>query len=229
MKSFHVKTDYAKKSGGKYAAQDFMTNNADIGKIFYYTKEKLLSKDMNDKVIIGQSLLKEWKHLKSDYKSKDSLPFPIVAVFSPDMANKLAEYGIDTCNLLQVGKQATYATLINTIVAMIHRMLYDESSGLSLSQYEVKTRKILTYSNVIASASNIIAVAAMEAIAAGTCNPKLAKKGLQYFDIGGLAVTLYRLISDYNFIKEVKLEFMENQWYDIVLGDEYEFMKEQLK
>jgi hypothetical protein len=170
--------------------------------------------------------LKEWEHLKSDVNSKNSLPFPIVAVFSPDMANKLAEYGIDTCNLLSIGKQATYATLINTIVAMIHRMLYDEACGLSQSMYEVKTRKILTYSNVIASASNVIAVAVMEALAVATVNPELTKKGLKYFDIGGLAVTLYRLINDHKFIKEVKLEFMENQWYDIVLGDDYEFVKE---
>ena len=226
MKSFHVKTDYAKKRGGKYAAQDFMTNNADIGKIFQHTKDKLLHQGIDGKIIIGRSLIKEWEHLRSDINSKDSLPFPIVAEFSPDMANKLAEYGIDTCNLLRVGKQATYATLINTIVAMIHRMLFDESSGISQSLYEVKTRKILTYSNVIASASNVIAVAVMEAIAVATENPDLAKKGLKYFDIGGLAVTLYRLITDYKFIKEVKLEFMENQWHDIVLGDDYEFMKE---
>lgn len=226
MKSFHVKTDYAKKRGGKYAAQDFMTNNADTGKIFHHTKDKLLHQGIDGKIIIGRSLVKEWEHLRSDINSKDSLPFPIVAVFSPDMANKLAEYGIDTCNLLKVGKQATYATLINTIVAMIHRMLYDESCGLSQSLYEIKTRKILTYSNVIASSSNIIAVAVMEALAESTDNPELAKKGLQYFDIGGLAVTLYRLINDDKFIKEVKLEFMENHWYDIVLGDDYKFMKE---
>jgi len=107
-------------------------------------------------------------------------------------------------------------------------MLYNESSGLSQSMYEVKTRKILTYSNVIASASNIIAVAITEAIAIATDNGDLMVKGAKYLDVGGLAVTLYRLINDYKFIKEVKLEFMEKQWYDIVLGDDYEFMKEVL-
>lgn len=226
LQSYHVKTDMAHKRGGNYSPQDFMTNHADTQKIFFYTKEKLLNQGIEGKIIIGRSLLKEYEHLKSDVHSKDSLPFPIVGMFSPDMANKLAEYGIDTCNLLTVGKQASYAILINTIVAMIHRMLYDESSGLSQSLYEVKTRKILTYSNVIASASNVIAVAVMEAIAIATDNPDLAKKGLKYFDIGGLAVTLYRLISDYKFIKEIKMEFMEKQWYDIVLGDDYKFMQE---
>jgi hypothetical protein len=66
----------------------------------------------------------------------------------------------------------------------------------------------------------------MEAIAIATENADLAKKGFKYFDVGGLAVTLYRLVNDYNFIKEVKLEFMENQWFDIVIGDDYKFMQE---
>lgn len=225
LKSFHIKTDVVKR-GSKLSPQDFLTNHADTGKIFYYTKEKLLNQDIEDKKIIGYSLIKEWKHLKSDVDSKNSLPFPIVSTFSPEMANKLADYGIDTCNLLNVGEQATYSALINFLVAAIHRMIYDESCGISESMYEVKTRKILTYSNVIASASNVIAVAVTEAVAATTGNPQLAKKGLKYMDIGGLAVTLYRLINDYDFIKQVKIEFMENQWYDIILGDDYSFMKE---
>ena len=142
------------------------------------------------------------------------------------LAKKIAEYGLDMCNVKTVGMQATYSMLINFLVATVHRMLYDESCGLTQSMYEVKTRKILTYSNVIASASNIIAVAIAEIIGVATDNPDLVKKGVKYLDIGGLAVTLYRLIADYKFIKEVKLEFMEKQWYDVVLGDEYEFMKE---
>ena len=226
MTSYHIKTGMAKRRGGSFSPQDFLTNRADTGKVFYYTKEKLLNEGLDGKLIIGKALIKEYQHLKSDVGSKNSLPFPIVATFSPDMANKLSEYGIDTCNLLTVGKQASYSILINTIIAMIHRIIYDESSGISKSLYEVKTRKILTYSNVIASASNIIAVAVTEAIAVATNNPDLAKKGFKYFDIGGLAVTLYRLISDYNFIKKVKIEFIKNQWYDIVLGDNYEFLKE---
>lgn len=238
LKSYHVKTGSSK--------HDKMIEVADTASVFSHTASKLLTKEgqfadhnLQDGMlkenkadrfagpaIIALSLILEWDHLRSDIDSRISLPFPIVTAISPDLAGTLAKYGIDMCNIKTVGEQATYSMLINFLVATIHRMLYDENSGLSQSMYEVKTRKILTYSNVIASASNIIAVAVTEAIAVATKNPELAKKGLKYLDIGGLAVTLYRLISDYKFIKEVKLEFMENQWYDLVLGDDYDFMKE---
>lgn len=238
LKSYHVKTGSSK--------HDKMVEVADTASVFSHTASKLLTKEGQfadhklqdgmlkdnkaDKfagpAIIALSLILEWDHLRSDIDSRKSLPFPLVTAISPDLAGTLAKYGIDMCNIKTVGKQASYSALINFLVATIHRMLYSETCGLSQSMYEVKTRKILTYSNVIASASNVIAVAVMEALAVATDNPDLAKKGLKYFDIGGLAVTLYRLINDHKFIKEVKLEFMENQWYDIVLGDDYEFMKE---
>ena len=238
LKSYHVKTGVSK--------HDKMVEVAETPSVFTHTANKLLAKEGQfeehtlqngmlkenrlDKfagpAIIALSLILEWDHLRSDIDSRKSLPFPIVTAISPDLAGTLADYGIDMCNIKTVGKQASYSLLINFLVATIHRMLYDETCGLSQSMYEVKTRKILTYSNVIASASNVIAVAVMEALAVATENPELAKKGMKYFDIGGLAVTLYRLINDHKFIKEVKLEFMENQWYDIVLGDGYEFMKE---
>lgn len=241
FKSYHVTTGHTKRGD----ARDKIVEPADTFEIFHHITNKLAAQegrwsdnvDDNDfyssknhkfagPAIIATSVFKEAIHLKTDIGSKDSLPIPIISTMSPELAQKLAKYGIDMCNIKTVGEQATYSMLINFLVATVHRMLYDEACGLSLSMYEVKTRKILAYSNVIASASNIIAVAVTEAIAVATENPELAKKGLKYLDIGGLAVTLYRLISDYNFIKEVKLEFMENQWYDVVLGNDYEFMKE---
>lgn len=225
LTSYHIKTAETLKRGGNVSQEDFLTHQADIEKIFSYTKDKLLYQGIEGKKIIGLSLIKEWEHLKSDVNSKKSLPFPIVSRFSPEMANTLAEYGIDVCNLLQVGKQATYASLINFLVAVIHRMIYDQTSSLPIDMYEVKTRKILTYSNVIATVSNVIAVAIVEYVAIQTGNVDLAKKGMKYFDIGGLLVTLYRLITDGDFIKRVKIEFMENQWYDLVVGSEYSFMK----
>lgn len=240
LRSYHVKTGSSK--------HDKMVEIADTTSVFTHTASKLLAKEgqfadhnLQDGMlkenkaarfagpaIIALSLILEWDHLISDIDSRKSLPFPIVTAISPDLAGTLAKYGIDMCNIKTVGKQASYSVLINYLVATIHRMLYNESSGLSQSMYEVKTRKILTYSNVIASASNIIAVAITEAIAIATDNGDLMVKGAKYLDVGGLAVTLYRLINDYKFIKEVKLEFMEKQWYDIVLGDDYEFMKEVL-
>lgn len=241
FESFHVATGHTKRGD----ARDKITEPANTFEVFNHIINKMITKEgrwddgvknnggysgKNNKLagpaILATSVFKEAIHLKTDVGSKDSLPFPVISTISPELAQEFAEYGLDMCNIANIGYQATYAALINFLVATIHRMLYKESLGIPQSMYEVKTRKILTYSNVIASASNVIAVAVTEAIAIATDNADLAKQGIKYFDIGGLGVTLYRLISDYKFIKEVKLEFMEKQWYDIVLGEDYSFMKE---
>lgn len=224
FQSYHVKTGFI-ASG---ASRDQITNHADTGKVFSYTFDKIFNQGTEGKAKIGASLAKEAIHLKSDVGSKNSLPIPIISsVFSPEFAMELAEYGIDAVNVIDIGKQAMFSILINFLISMIHALFYDEAKDGSKSLYQVRTRKILSYSNLIASASNLIAVAVTEAVAATTGNADLAKKGLKYFDIGGLLVTCYRLITDYKFIKEIKLEFLENEWYKAVYGEEYKFMTEE--
>lgn len=71
--------------------------------------------------------------------------------------------------------------------------------------YEVKTRKILTYSNLVVFSTNLLAVC--------------LTGNLQFLALGGLGVTLYRLITDVKFIREVKREFIFGRYRDIILGD----------
>ena len=85
------------------------------------------------------------------------------------------------------------------------------SGYIQLDLYKVKTRKILLYSNLIASASNVIGVAVAES---------MGKNAVQYLDIGGIAVTLYRLVNDRNFIRKVKEEFIQNRWHEMIQGNE---------
>lgn len=211
FQSYHVKTGYI----SNLQARDKITNNADTSKVLYYTKEKLLNNGIEGKTIIGTSLLKEAIHLKSDIGTFAGLPLPVVSSISPDFARTLADYGIDMGNVLTVGKQMSYSILINTLIAMIHGLFFDKSKYSSWSLYEVKTRKILSYSNLIASASNILYVA----ISAYFGNENAIKK----LDVGGLIITLYRLVSDYNFIKKVKEEFIFGGFNKMIQGEEYNF------
>jgi hypothetical protein len=218
LQSFHVKYD------GTGILRPTITNNADITKIFHYTKEKLLNEGPEGKTIVGISIFREVMHLKSDVDSKVSLPVPLASsTVSPEFAKQIAGYGLDIANIKTIGKQAAYAALINTFIAMVHRLLYDEAKSGSLSLYEVRTRKILSYSNVIASASNLIAVALAAAIGLKSGDAKLVKKSMEYLDIGGLLVTLYRIVTDYQFIKKIKQEFLEKEFYNTVYGEEYNF------
>lgn len=224
FQSYHIKTGMDALNRHR----DQISTHADTAKVFSYTFDKILNQGMEGKEKIGASLIKEAIHLKSDVGSVNSLPIPLVSsAISPEFALKLADYGFDAANIIDVGKQATFAILINFFISMIHALCYDEAKHGSQILYQVKTRKILSYSNLIATASNIIAVAVTEVIAATTGNADLARKGLKYFDIGGLLVTCQRLISDHKFIKQVKLEFMEKEWYNAVYGEEYKFMMEE--
>lgn len=63
--------------------------------------------------------------------------------------------------------------------------------------YEVRTRKILLLSNLLASSSNLVYVALTHD----------AKK----LDVGGILITITRLFSDVRFITKIKQEFIEDK------------------
>lgn len=196
FESFHIYTNENNR--------DYFKSHARTDLVFKYTIDKLLNQGLPGKKIIGLSLLKEIIHLQSDVNSTNSLPFPIVSVIDPKYASELASYGLDMANTLTIGKQATYAHLINSLIAMIHRMFYDCDNEMEKKLFEVRTRKILSYSNLIASSSNL-------AVVAITGN-------FQLLDVGGIAVAIHRLISDKKFIQQVKEEFIFGQYKDIFLN-----------
>ena len=169
-------------------------------------------------------------HLKSDEFTKLGLPVPLLEAFHPDLASKLYKEGYDSLCLMKdiaiVGAQAVVSILINLLISTIHGLYYNPNECANRDLYEVRTRKILMWSNIIASSSNVVAVAGMEVAAYFTENPELAKKGWQYLDIGGYIITMYRIVSDTKFIHRVKKEFLEKEWEKLVLGDEYKFIGE---
>ncbi len=172
-------------------------------------------------------------HLKSDEFTKLGLPIPILETFAPEFAGSIYKEGFDYLKSLKfvksvavVGAQAVVSVLINMLIAAIHGLFYNPNDGYDRNLYEVRTRKILMWSNVIASSSNVITVAGMEVAAYFSENAELAKKGWQYLDIGGYIITMYRIIFDTKFIHKVKKEFLEKEWQKLVVGKEYTFLSE---
>lgn len=206
LQSYHIYTSNKR---------DYFRNNARTDKVFSKTGEKLLHEGIDGKTCVAASLLKEIIHLKSDLYTKNSLPLPIVSVINASLATQLADYGLDMANVVTVGKQATYAILVNTLIAMIHMLFYDESIG-NRRLYEVKTRKILSYSNIIASTSNLLYVGG------NTITGNAA--AIQKLDIGGLLVTLYRITTDARTIRQIKREFLEQEFFAQIRGTEYDFL-----
>lgn len=211
--SYHITTHVTSKG----AKRDYFKNKAKTTLVLNYTKDKLLNEGKEGKKKFGASLMKEIIHLKSDMYSTNGIPLPIISIINGELASELASYGLDMGNVIKVAKQAEYAIFINALIGMLHGLFYDESTEYSRKMYSVRTRKILSYSNLIATASNVIAVAIAAGVGAATGNEELVKKSTNYLDIGGIMVTVYRIVTDRNFIYEVKKEFLEQEWDQLVI------------
>lgn len=193
MKSYHIETK---------DKRDCFKCNASTPKVLEYTRKKLFEEGIEGREKVVCSLIKEVAHLKSDIYSTRSLPFPIIATIDPQLSSKLADYGIDAGNVLTVGKQAVYATFINFLIACLHRLCFPINGNLGEFEmenklYEVRTRKIILLSNLLASSSNLLYVALAQ-------DPKK-------LDIGGILITITRLFSDIRFIAKIKQEYIESK------------------
>lgn len=197
FESYHIYTNENNR--------DFFKNRARTDLVLGYTLDKMVNQGIEGKKIVAASLVKEIIHLNSDINTKNSLPLPGVSAISPKMASELAAYGFDMANIVNIGKQASYAMFINSMIAMIHRMFCDTEDENEKKLFEVRTRKILSYSNLIASSSNIAIVS--------------ITKNMNNLDIGGMAVTIYRLITDSKFIRQVKEEFIFGSYREMIMGD----------
>lgn len=173
--------------------QNKIHSNADTTKVFTSVFDRVQAAGEDGKIALACSIVREAIHLKSDINTKRSLPLPVINTLSPDLGKTLAKYGVDTAS---VGTEITLSSIINMLISMIHRMSMDDSKE-NEEFYEVRTRKIILYSNSIASTSNIIATH--------------LTKNYKQLDVGGLLVTISRLISDVRFISRVKGEFVQSE------------------
>ena len=226
--------------------KDFSSYNVEMcnpmlkeGSLFFFqSNEQVITTQTSLPIIVGQTLhsfsednkrlfaavARQGMHFASDAFTKMGLPIPMLNAMR---AQDLLELGWNSTeaekvikqmgkNLAIVGAQAGLSILINFIVKSLHFLFFDgdPEDKMALDLYEVKTRKILSYSNAIASGSNILYCA--------------ISQNYSKLDIGGILVTIYRLITDYKFIKSIKKEFLEKQWYNEVMGDfnEFDYLQE---
>ena len=72
----------------------------------------------------------------------------------------------------------------------------------------MRTRKIILYSNIIATTSDVVQTAIRAYIG--------DENAIKDFDLGGFLVTIYRLITDTKYVLKIKEEFIFNEWNRIV-------------
>lgn len=145
------------------------------------------------------AIIKQILHIGTDMYTPYGIQLPGAnLILSNTNVEKLTRY-IGTGDIIKVGASAGLAILINTIISTLHLLMHDETI-CSYDAYDVRTRKIILYSNVIASSSNIIWVGANAVLGNETA--------IKDLDIGGVIVTIQRLLTDVNYIRQVKEEFV---------------------
>ena len=222
LKSYHVKYGNFKTKLGELSRNkgDYFAEQADVSKIIKYSWWDNLK---GENGVEGYSLLlvalgKEIMHLKSDALSKKSLSIPFTAL-NKDIVDKLAKYNIDMGLIYTVGKQMSMSILINSLIRLLHQLIITHTEkDVDLDILEVRTRKILSYSNATASTINIAEVG----IRFGIFKDASA---INKLDIGGFLVTIFRLISDYRYINEVKEKYINEKWDKLLDDEEYWYIE----
>lgn len=212
LESYHVKYDNFITKEGILSKRkgDYFAERADIEKILRYgIKKKIFLEEGTEGLkLFLVSLGKEILHLRSDILSKESLQIPFLSL-DMNIVNKLSKYHIDMASVYTVEKQALISIIINEIIRRIHQLIICHmEKNVDMNLLEVRTRKILSYSNIIASTSNILEVGIRTALKDSSAINKL--------DIGGLGVTIYRVISDTKYQKRIKHEFIINKWNELL-------------
>lgn len=159
-----------------------------------------------DKLRLPAAIAAQGVHIASDRYTKKMLPIPLSTILPESIAGKLylsqwTEYTL-ACRVKGVmpvarpAVEAAFAMLINMIIGLVHGVLRDKEKFPEIDLYEVKTRKILMYSNAIATGTNLAQVAIRSFGGDLTAGNDV--------DLGGLVVTLYRIMSDTDFIRRAK-------------------------
>lgn len=187
---------------------DFTTykveNKCINGKFEYGTKaafDEAFVQATDNSYNLPAAIVKQAIHFGADYFTKHGLPVPLISIVNEDLSKMFTtKYHIDTYSIM---RSATLSTLINAIIEYIHLLFFNESTDISIDLYKVRSKKLIIYSNSIASSSNIIYCALSE--------------DLTKLDIGGILVTIHRIINDTKFINEIKREFLEKEFYNIIM------------
>lgn len=189
-RTYHIK--YLPRANGVLSPH--IAENAKTKKMFEKIGERIKTKE--GMLLLVAAIAKEHHHLKSD-KTVAGLPLPFLSLISPDLAQDLAEQGLDAVRLGEIGKQAACTVLIDAIIAILHGWFCSVDGERDRNLYKIRTKKILLYSNLIACGSNIL-----------YC---LFAKNAKKLDVGGILVAISKLFADISFFDKIRFEFLNSQ------------------
>lgn len=152
-------------------------------------------------MLLIAALLKQAIHFGSDYFTKQGLPIPLIATVDNSLSQEmLTKWNVD---MYSVTRGSSLSALVNVMICAIHKLFYNPILD-NEKIYDVKTRKILMYSNIIATSANLGYVA--------------LSHDFKKIDVGGMLVTIYRLINDKKYIAKIKKEFVYGSFKNMIRG-----------
>lgn len=174
--------------------------------------QQMIERTKDQPSALVASLIKQLIHIGTDLYTPCGIQIPGAnLVLSNKEVEKMTSY-ISSGDIIKIGTSAKLSELINLLISTMHTLMYDSSMLISRELYSVRTRKIIMYSNVIATGSNVLWVGG---------NMLAGNEGaIKQLDIGGLIVTVRRLISDTEYIRQIKEEFVFGGFNKMIQGDE---------
>lgn len=194
-------TDYKHPLIGVYGSSAVM-----LGKMF--------DRIINEPNAFVAAMIKQIIHIGTDMFTTAGIQFPSANLIMSNTNVEKITKQIGWGDLVKVGTSAKIAELINTVISTLHTLIHDFTDGISNEIYNVRTRKIILYSNAIATGSNVIWSGVN--IMAGD------KAQIKNLDIGGLLVILKRLRSDTEYIRKIKEEFVFDGFNKMIQGEPLE-------
>lgn len=171
-----------------------------------------------DKHRLYAALFAQGLHLASDQYTKMGLPVPFLTLIDVDKAYEIYKEGYDYLDFLydtqiirRTFKSSAQSITINLLIGALHKFFYNPTKDHGQELYNVRTRKIILYSNMIATSSDVV----QTAIKAYSGDVNAIKE----FDLGGFLVTMYRLVTDVSMITKIKENFLMNEWDRIIESD----------
>lgn len=168
------------------------------------------------------ALFAQGVHLASDKFTKAGLPIPFLSLIDSDKAYEIYKDGYDYLDYLydtqiirRTFKSAAQSIMINMIIGALHKFFYNPNKDYDKELYNVRTRKIILYSNTIATTSDVVQTAVRAYFG--------DENAIKNFDLGGFLVTIYRLITDTEYIMKIKEEFIFNEWDRIIVSKDNMF------
>lgn len=168
-----------------------------------------------DKHRLYAALFSQGVHLASDQYTKLGLPIPFLSLIDSDKAYEIykdgydyLDYLYDTQILSRTLKSTSQAIMINMIIGALHKFFYNPNKDHDQELYNIRTRKIILYSNMIATSSDILQT---------SCRAYTGdKNAIKNLDWGGFLVTIWRILTDTRYIMKIREEFIFNEWDKIV-------------